>query len=66
MQDNKQIAAQIETYLSGHVEENSSLLALMFIERILVYRDVIDFEVAKFDYLQNLSEDLTYMEGDAM
>ncbi|MCP8971367.1 recombinase family protein [Ectobacillus sp. SYSU M60031] len=66
LQENKQIVTQLDTYLSGHLEENASLLALMFIEHIFVYRDIVDFEVAKFDYLQDINEELTYIGGEAI
>lgn len=65
LQENKQITIQLDTYLSGQLEENTSLLALMFIEQIFLYRDIVDFEVAKFDYLQDISEELTYVGGEA-
>jgi len=38
----------------------------MFIENIFVYRDIVDFEVAKFDYLQDINEELTYLGGEAI
>jgi hypothetical protein len=66
LQENKQIAMQLNKYLSEYLEENSSLLALMFIEHIFVYRDIVDFEVAKFDYLQDINEELTYLGGEAI
>lgn len=66
LQENKQIAMQLNKYLSEYLEENSSLLALMFIEHIFVFRDIVDFEVAKFDYLQDINEELTYLGGEAI
>ncbi|WP_260055529.1 recombinase family protein [Niallia taxi] len=65
LQENKQIAMQLDDYLSNHIEKNTHLLILMFVEQIFVYRDIVDFEVSKFDYLQDINEEITYIGGEA-
>ena len=63
LKENKMIATSVEDYLLHQSDANPALLYTLFINKLYVYQNQIDFEVMMFDYLNDIQTDFTY-KGD--
>lgn len=60
LEENKSTVTAVEEYLLHQSDANPALLYTLFINRLYVYQDQIDFEVMMFDYLINFQTDFMY------
>lgn len=60
LEENKEVVDAVNKYLHDRCKLDPSLLYSMFIKDAFIYEDFIDFEVCKFDYLENMQSDFIY------
>ncbi|MFT8320834.1 MAG: zinc ribbon domain-containing protein [Bacillus sp. (in: firmicutes)] len=60
LEENKEVVDAVNKYLHDRCKLDPSLLYSMFIKDVFIYEDFIDFEVCKFDYLENMQSDFIY------
>lgn len=63
LQDNKEVVEAMKDYLHDYSDINPSFMYSMFIRQLTIFREGIDVEVSKFDYLTDLDTVLIY-KGD--
>ena len=63
LEENKTTVTAVEGYLNHQIEVNPSLLYTLFIHKLYIYHNQIDFEATKFDYIKDIQNELIY-QGD--
>lgn len=63
LQDNKEVVDAVKDYLHNYSDVNPSFMYSMFIKELTIFREGIDVEISKFDYLTDLETVFVY-KGD--
>lgn len=63
LQENKEVIEVVKDYLHDYSDVNPSFMYSMFISKLYIFREEIDVEISKFDYLTDLETVLIY-KGD--